>query len=82
MPKPPRIVRADAGDTPDTGSAGLGYFRVAAAVPPLRVADVDFNLARILELLDAADARSVQLLVFPELSLTGYRLRHSPNATG
>ena len=50
----------------------LGMIRVAAASPALKVADVAFNLAAIEEAtLQAAD-QGVQLLVFPELAMTGY----------
>ncbi len=49
-----------------------GFLRVAAAVPTLRVADCDFNARQILELLARAEAERVDLLVLPELALTGY----------
>ena len=50
----------------------LGMIRVAAVSPALKVADVAFNLAAIEEAtLQAAD-QGVQLIVFPELALTGY----------
>jgi NAD+ synthase (glutamine-hydrolysing) len=49
-----------------------GFLRVAAATPTLRVADCDFNAERILALLRRAEAEGVALVVFPELSLTGY----------
>lgn len=49
-----------------------GYFRVAACVPPVRVADVDANKQAIIEMLQLLDRKGVELAVFPELSLTGY----------
>ncbi len=49
-----------------------GFLRVAAASPVLRVADCTFNADRILGLLKRAEAESVAVVVFPELSLTGY----------
>ena len=50
----------------------LGMIRVAAVSPALKVADVVFNLTAIEEAtLQAAD-QGVQLLVFPELAMTGY----------
>jgi NAD+ synthase (glutamine-hydrolysing) len=52
----------------------LGYLRVAAAVPALRVADVDYNVKAIIELSAKARREGVQVLVFPEMSLTGYTL--------
>ncbi len=49
-----------------------GFLRVAAASPVLRVADCAFNADRILGLMKQAEAEGVAVLVFPELSLTGY----------
>jgi NAD+ synthase (glutamine-hydrolysing) len=49
-----------------------GFLRVAAAVPSLRVADTDHNTQSILELMKRAEAEQVSVVVFPELSLTGY----------
>jgi NAD+ synthase (glutamine-hydrolysing) len=49
-----------------------GFLRVAAATPVLRVADCSFNADRILGLMRQAEADGVAVLVFPELSLTGY----------
>src|SRR6516164_6652388 len=49
-----------------------GFLRVAAAVPALRVADPGFNAERILALMARAESEGVAVLVFPELSLTGY----------
>ncbi len=58
-----------------------GFVRVAAALPRLRVADCAYNVERILHLLDQAERETVQVLVFPELALTGYTcgdLFHQP----
>jgi len=49
-----------------------GFLRVAAACPELRLADCRFNADRTLALLEQAEARGVNLVVFPELGLTGY----------
>ncbi len=49
----------------------FGFFRVAAAVPELRTADVSFNTDRIIELIKDAARKSVAAVVFPELSVTG-----------
>lgn len=49
-----------------------GFVRVACAVPHLRVADCEFNVGRMLGLIDRAEESHVDLLVFPELCLTGY----------
>jgi NAD+ synthase (glutamine-hydrolysing) len=49
-----------------------GFVRVAAAVPPLKVADIDYNLRHILAFANRADEDGAQVVVFPELSLTSY----------
>src|SRR5690349_5104463 len=49
-----------------------GFVRVAAAVPTLRVADPAFNADRTLSLLERAEADGVEVVVFPEMGLTGY----------
>ena len=53
-------------------TAPYGFLRVGAAAPRLRVADPDYNAARMLEMVAEARAGGCQVLVFPELSLTGY----------
>ncbi|MBI2831960.1 MAG: NAD(+) synthase [Chloroflexi bacterium] len=52
----------------------LGFLRVGLAIPLLRVADVDFNVAQIIEFLGKAKEQGVQVLVFPEMCLTGYTI--------
>src|SRR5436305_4891344 len=49
-----------------------GFLRVAAATPLVRVADCDFNAGQIIAFMKQAEAEGVAVLVFPELSLTGY----------
>ena len=49
-----------------------GFVRVAAAVPRLHVADPAANAVRVLDLLAQARSRHVDVVVFPELCLTGY----------
>lgn len=46
--------------------------RVAAVSPELTVADCKKNADIIISLVKEADAKNVKLLVFPELSITGY----------
>lgn len=48
------------------------YFRVACAVPDVEVADIDFNLAQMQKFIEKAKSEKVDLLVFPELGITGY----------
>ncbi|MBR4563830.1 MAG: NAD(+) synthase [Paludibacteraceae bacterium] len=50
----------------------LGFVRVAAAVPTMRVADCKYNAEQIkLQIQDAID-EGVEVICFPELSITGY----------
>jgi len=49
-----------------------GLIKVAAAIPGVRVADIDYNVQQIESLIVQAEGKGVELLVFPELSLTGY----------
>ena len=49
-----------------------GFLRVAAATPTCTVADCTANAAEIIALAEEAAARGVSLVVFPELSVTGY----------
>ncbi len=49
-----------------------GFVNVAAAVPSVRVADVDYNLAETERLIAQAESRGVEIVCFPELGLTGY----------
>jgi NAD+ synthase (glutamine-hydrolysing) len=50
----------------------FGFYRVATASPEVRVADIDFNIDNICSLINAATDKDVDVLVFPELSITGY----------
>lgn len=49
-----------------------GLFRVAAAMPKVKVADVYFNAEQINGMIEKAENLEVSLIVFPELSVTGY----------
>lgn len=50
----------------------FGFYRVASAVPRIKVANVKYNSEEIIRLSAAADKESASLILFPELSLTGY----------
>ena len=50
----------------------LGFLRLAAVSPEHRVADVGFNLERMLEAIRALADQDCRLLVFPELGLSAY----------
>ncbi len=49
-----------------------GFIRVAAAIPSVKVADCQYNISKIIELAEQADSQDVEILSFPELSITGY----------
>ena len=49
-----------------------GFVRVAAASPKLKVADCDYNISQIKQLIDEAVKQKTQFITFPELSITGY----------
>lgn len=49
-----------------------GFVTVAAAIPGVRVADIEFNLHEHENLIAQAEGRGVEIICFPELSLTGY----------
>ena len=49
-----------------------GFVKVAAAVPHVKVADCKFNVERIESLIAVAEGKGVQIIIFPEMSITGY----------
>jgi NAD+ synthase (glutamine-hydrolysing) len=52
----------------------LGFLRIAAVIPLLRIADVDFNVGNIIDAMKKARDEGVQVLTFPEMAITGYTL--------
>lgn len=51
---------------------GMGFIKVAAATPKIKVADCEYNAERICNLIDEACANEAKLVAFPELCITGY----------
>ena len=49
-----------------------GFVKVAAAVPAVKVADVEYNIQQIESLIAQAEGRGIELMVLPELCITGY----------
>ena len=49
-----------------------GFIKVAAAIPSVKVADTQYNLVEIEKQVIIAEGEGVEIIVFPELSLTGY----------
>lgn len=50
----------------------MGYVKTAAASPRMKVADVQYNVDQITDLMKQAAAEDVSLICFPELCITGY----------
>ncbi len=50
----------------------LDFIRIACAVPAVRVADTEKNAADICGYMAQADAQGADIVVFPEMALTGY----------
>lgn len=48
------------------------FITVAAAVPSVRVADCDYNIEQIIQQVTEAEEKGVEVIVFPELCVTGY----------
>ena len=53
-------------------TTSFGYVRVAAVVPHMRVADCQYNASEIKKQITEAVKEGVQVVCFPELSITGY----------
>ena len=50
----------------------FGFVRVAAAVPTMRVADCAYNVKQVKEQIIEALEEGVEVICFPELTVTGY----------
>ncbi|MGN0999287.1 MAG: NAD(+) synthase, partial [Faecousia sp.] len=50
----------------------LDFIRIACAVPPVKVGDVVSNTRDICAYIEKADAQNADIIVFPEMCLTGY----------
>ena len=49
-----------------------GYIKVAAAIPSMKVGDCNYNVSEIEKMIISAEGTGVEIIVFPELSITGY----------
>lgn len=49
-----------------------GFIKVAAAIPAVKVADTNYNVQQIESLVAQAEGQGVEIMVFPELCITGY----------
>lgn len=52
--------------------SAYGYYRFAAVVPSVKVADVEYNTGALVQAMQQAVGQGAQVVLFPELSLTGY----------
>ena len=49
-----------------------GFVKTAAAIPQVKVADCEFNIAQIENIILQAEGKGVEIICFPELSITSY----------
>ena len=50
----------------------FGFLRIAAAIPSVNVADCSYNIKSIINQIDQACQHNAEVVLFPELSVTGY----------
>ena len=50
----------------------FGFIKVASTTPTLEVANCKYNINEILKLAEQAEKEHVEIIAFPELSITGY----------
>lgn len=56
----------------DTTPMNSQYIRMGAVTPKLKIGDVKFNVGEITRLAQLQAAQNVEVIAFPELSITGY----------
>ena len=49
-----------------------GFVKIASAIPSVRVANCQFNIEQIESMVVQAEGRGVEIICFPELSITSY----------
>ena len=49
-----------------------GFIKVAGGIPSVKVADCSYNVQQIESLIAMAEGKGVEVIVFPELCITGY----------
>lgn len=60
------------GDKMGIRPADFGILRVASVSPELKVADIEYNVDRIMESASEAAKKGANIILFPELAVTGY----------
>ncbi len=56
----------------DEQSQNMGFVKVSCVTPEIKVSDVKYNVQLIKNILEEENKKQTNLVVFPELSLTGY----------
>ena len=51
-----------------------GYLRVGAVVNKIQLADIDYNVSEIINLVKESNKKGIELATFPELSLITFIL--------
>lgn len=49
-----------------------GFIKIASAIPAVKVANCQYNIEQIESMVKSADKEGIEIIVFPELSVTGY----------
>ncbi|RRD02982.1 NAD(+) synthase [Prevotella sp. OH937_COT-195] len=49
-----------------------GFITVASAIPSVKVADTEYNTDETIRIIDEAEDKGVEIVVFPELGITAY----------
>ena len=49
-----------------------GFLRIAASSPEMKVADIEFNVNEIVNVINIASKKKASILLFPEMSVCGY----------
>ncbi|MDD3066037.1 MAG: hypothetical protein PHT24_07255, partial [Endomicrobiaceae bacterium] len=49
-----------------------GFIRTCACAPRIKIADIEFNTNQIIADIKSAKKQNASIVLFPELSLTGY----------
>lgn len=49
-----------------------GFYRVASAIPRIKIADIKHNVEEIISLIQGAEEEGAEVIVLPELCVTGY----------
>ena len=50
----------------------LGFIRIGASAPKVKIAECDYNVSEIKKVIEQALQNKVQILCFPELTITSY----------